>query len=165
MIHFLFYILKILNCFRPCHAAYAILALRPGMESMSLQWKHRVLTSGPPGKSLIHFLILFNWLGTSHMLYRVDSGLPSLNPKNKTFKNNFCCTYKSNFCCSSFVIVLSQWKFPSIPSLASVFLRIEYWLLLGIFNVSAYVVVCSFSSINVRNYAAFWNLTQNACRT
>ena len=28
-----------------------ILVLQPGMEPVSLQWKHRVLTTGPPGNS------------------------------------------------------------------------------------------------------------------
>ena len=39
-------------------AACEILVPRPGIEPMPLQWKHRVLTTGPPGRSL-HLTIFF----------------------------------------------------------------------------------------------------------
>ena len=36
------------------HVAHEILVPLPGIDTCLLQWKHRVLTSGPPGNSLIH---------------------------------------------------------------------------------------------------------------
>ena len=40
----------------PRYAACGILVPRPGMEPVPLQWKHGVLTTGPPGKSLKVYL-------------------------------------------------------------------------------------------------------------
>ena len=40
-----------LSCFWPCHTACRILVPQP--FSCPLQWKHGVLTTGPPGNSLI----------------------------------------------------------------------------------------------------------------
>ena len=40
------------------HQACRILALRPGIEPCPLQWKHGILTSRPPGKSLGHWSLI-----------------------------------------------------------------------------------------------------------
>ena len=37
------------------HEAYGILVLQPGIEPALLHWKHRVLTTGPLGKSHVYF--------------------------------------------------------------------------------------------------------------
>ena len=39
--------------FWPQWAACGILVPQPGIELVPLQWKRRVLTTGPPGKSLM----------------------------------------------------------------------------------------------------------------
>ena len=39
-----------------CHTACRILIPSPGTTVSSLQWKHGVLTTGPPGKSLTFFI-------------------------------------------------------------------------------------------------------------
>ena len=48
--------------------ACGILVLRPGIKVTPLHWKHRVLTTGPPGKSprtpehlFLNIFIYFNW--------------------------------------------------------------------------------------------------------
>ena len=48
---FLFFNYSILFNFWPCHIACGILVPWPGIESTTLHWKSRVLTTGPPGKS------------------------------------------------------------------------------------------------------------------
>ena len=45
------YLLKIYYFFWPHHAAFGILVPRQGMEPGPQQWKHQVLTTGPPGNS------------------------------------------------------------------------------------------------------------------
>ena len=50
-------------CFLPCHMACEILVPQPGDQVSNpcpLQWKHGVLTTGPPGKSLICSFL--NWV-------------------------------------------------------------------------------------------------------
>ena len=42
----------------PCRASCGILVPRPGIEPHLLQWKHGMLTTGVPGKSLLTCLIL-----------------------------------------------------------------------------------------------------------
>ena len=53
------------------HAACGILVPRPGMEPNRLHWKHSVLTTGLPGKSLYYFL-MYCWL-----LPRLSTFLPT----------------------------------------------------------------------------------------
>ena len=40
-----------------CHMAGGIIVHPPGIEPVPLQWKYRVLTTGPPGKSLIQSVL------------------------------------------------------------------------------------------------------------
>lgn len=42
-------------CFLPCYMTMWGPVPGLGIESMPLQWKHRVLTGGPPGNSLPNF--------------------------------------------------------------------------------------------------------------
>ena len=37
--------------FWPSHVAHRLLVPQPGIEPVSLQWKHEILTTRPPGKS------------------------------------------------------------------------------------------------------------------
>ena len=43
--------------FWPCRVACGILGPRQGSNLHPLQWKHRVLTTGPPGKSLAQLML------------------------------------------------------------------------------------------------------------
>ena len=49
---FLFFFFLFFFFFLPCCTACEILIPQPGIEPMTLQWKHGVLTTGLPGKSL-----------------------------------------------------------------------------------------------------------------
>ena len=51
--------------FWPCHTACGILVPQPWIEPGPRQWKHRVLTTGPPGNSPIHLIFLMHLLQTS----------------------------------------------------------------------------------------------------
>ena len=54
--------------FWPCHTTCGILIPQPGIETVPLHWKHKVLTTRPPGKPYISFLKFF-----SIMVYHKNS--------------------------------------------------------------------------------------------
>ena len=71
--------------FCPCHRACGILAPNKGWNGCPPQWKHRLLTNGPPGNSHNRCLLLFSHevLSNSlhlHGLQHMRLPCPSLSP-------------------------------------------------------------------------------------
>ena len=72
--------------FWPCHTACRILVPRPGIEPGPRQLKHRVLSTGPPGKSPKVLIVMESFFFSSiTCAFGVIAKLPVPNPRLQTF--------------------------------------------------------------------------------
>ena len=112
-IFILFYLFIIFLIFWLHRATCRILVPQPGIESRPQQWKHQVLTTGPPGNSpvhknfksqciLFHICLIYSWeiaLYPSKKLF-IKLLLHSLNDfigKSKLFELNNFLKIEGNF--------------------------------------------------------------------
>ena len=130
--HFIFYLKKLkkkfffwLHC-----ATCGILVPQLGIEPAPLQWKHGVLITGPPGKSLklLHFKLDFHRVEPMKV---ISSGIIviSINGSGKMTSLTLCSTCFYLFGCSLSPLLASLlcqtckcWNIPELgPGLASFF--------------------------------------------